>query len=468
MFIGREKELEALTAELSQWGKRTAVLVYGKRRVGKSTLIQEAAKAFDGIVVNHICVASTFDGNLELLYRGMSEGLSLPFLRFDSLFAMMDFLKTLDRKILLILDEYPYLKQTQKKNEVDSLMQAVIDRLPQNVKLIFCGSYITMMKELLAEENPLFGRFSLILHLHDFDYYDASQFYPALSVRDKIAFYGVFGGCPYVLENLDREKTLKENILQLLLPETGLIRSHIENIMLREIQKSFDTRILETLGNGKKKYAEIRDKVGGPETGLLDKQLKVLLDMETIQKTEPINRRGDRKKQFYEITDNLMRFYFSFLFGNAGILTRIGVELYFSRYIQKGLEPFISRRLEGVALQYFHRMAAAGEYPDTEDFGSYWYDDPETKTNGEFDCVMRRTGGRYDFYECKYFDRPMTLSECRQEQEQIGRVPGMDASGVGFVCTGGFAFADPHGFILIDGEQLYREKGGAAPPGNEK
>ena len=456
MFIGREKELKALSAELSTWKKKTAVLIYGKRRVGKSTLIHEAANVFDGVVVNHLCVTSTFEGNLELIYKSVSESLSLPNIRFDSLFAMMDYLGTLDKKILLIIDEYPYLKQTKKKNEVDSYMQAVIDRLPENVKLILCGSYITIMKELLAENNPLFGRFSLIQHIHDFDYYDAAKFYPGLPVREKVAFYGVFGGCPYVLENLETDKSVKDNIIRLLLPETGLIRSHIENVMLREIQKSFDARILESLGNGKKKYTEIRDQLGGSETGLLDKQLKILLDMETIQKTEPINRRNDKKKQFYEITDNLMRFYFSFIFGTAGTIARIGEKQYYGRNIEETLEQFISRRFEGIALQYFHRMAVRGEIPDIEDFGSYWYDDPVNKANGEFDCVIKRTGNLYDFYECKFFDRPMTLQECEQEKDQLQKMQGIEVTRIGFVCAGGFDFESETEFILIDGEALYQ------------
>ncbi len=458
MFIGRQRELKAITAELSNWKKKTAILIYGKRRVGKSTLIKEAAKSFDGVVINHLCVTSTFEGNLELIYKSISDGLSLPYIKFDSLFAMMDYLKMLNKKILLIIDEYPYLKQTKKKNEVDSYMQAVIDRLPENVKLILCGSYITIMKELFAEDNPLFGRFTLIQHIHDFDYYEASQFYTNLSVREKIAFYGVFGGSPYVLENLEPDKTLKENITALLLPETGLIRSHIENIMLREIQKSFDARILEALGNGKKKYTEIRDKIGGDETGLLDKQLKILLDMETIQKTEPINRRNDKKKQFYEITDNLMRFYFSFIFGVAGTIARIGEEQFYNRNIENFLEQFISRRLEGLTLQYFHRMAVMGKYTDIEDFGSYWYDDPVAKTNGEFDCVIKRTGELYDFYECKYFDRPMTLKECEQEREQLSHTQGIEVSRIGIVCTSGFNFEDKHEFVLVDGDCLYQDE----------
>ncbi len=457
MFVGRQKELNALTAELSDWKKKTAVLIYGKRRVGKSTLIREAAKSFDGVVINHLCVTSTFKGNLELIYKSVAEGLSLPNIRFDSLADMMDYLRTQDKRILLVIDEYPYLKQTKKKNEVDSYMQAIIDQLPENVKLILCGSYITIMKELLAEDNPLFGRFSLIQHIHDFDYYEASQFYPNLTVRNKVAFYGVFGGCPYVLENLDTDKTIKENITTLLLPETGLIRSHIENIMLREIQKTFDIRILEALGNGKKKYTEIRDRIGGDETGLLDKQLKILLDMETLQKTEPINRRNDKKKQFYEITDNLMRFYFSFVFGAAGIIARIGEEQFYGRNIEKKLDQFVSRRLEGLVLQYFHRISVMGKYADIEDFGSYWYDNPVTKTNGEFDCVIKRTGELYDFYECKYFDRPMTLEECRQEREQLRHIQGIEVAEIGFVCTGGFDFEDNQGFILVDGNRLYHE-----------
>ena len=159
MFVGREKELIELERELLNWRHKTAVLVYGKRRVGKSTLVNKAADSFDGIVVNHLCVSSSFEGNLEMIYKSVATALSLPLMSFESIYAMMDYLGTLDKKILLILDEYPYLKQTKKQGEVDSVFQAVIDRLPDNVKIILCGSYITVMKELLEESNPLFGRF---------------------------------------------------------------------------------------------------------------------------------------------------------------------------------------------------------------------------------------------------------------------------------------------------------------------
>lgn len=457
MFLGREKEVAELKRELSSWERRTAVLVYGKRRVGKSTLIQQAAGGFSGIVINHLCVQSTFEGNLSLICRSACQALGLPSVEFASLFDLMDFLGAQNRKILLIIDEYPYLKQTKKQNEVDSCMQAVIDRLPPNVKLILCGSYITVMKELLTEGNPLFGRFSLIQHIRDFDYYDAARFYPDLPVREKAAFYAVFGGSPYVLENLDTGKTIRENVQRLLLPETGLARSHIENIMLNEIRKTFDTRILEVLGNGKKRYSEISDALKLEETGLLEKQLKILLNMETIRKTEPLNRRDDKKKKFYEIVDNLMRFYFTFIFGSAGTIVRVGGEQFYRMNIEgERLRQYISRRLEEIVLQYFHRMAGSDGYRDVEDFGTYWYDDPVGRKNGEFDCVLKRSGEKYDFYECKYYDRRMTLEECRREEAQVRGQPGLSVSRVGFVCTGGFDFEDAGHYALLTGDMLYQ------------
>ena len=455
MFVGRENELAELQRELRSWKRKTAVLVYGKRRVGKSTLINKAADSFEGVVINHLCVTSTFEGNMALLYQSICTSLSLPKMSFESIFVMMDYLKSLEKKILLIIDEYPYLKETKKKGEVDSIMQAVIDKLPENVKIILCGSYISVMKELLEEDNPLYGRFSLILHIRDFDYYDAAKFYTNLSPKEKVEMYSVFGGSPYVLGLIDESTSLEDNIKKLLLPETGLVRVHIENTMIKEIKKTFDTRILEALGNGKKKYSEIRDWMKSNENGLLDKQLKILLDMETIRKEEPINRKNDKKKQFYEIEDNLMRFYFAFIFGNAGIITRIGPEQYYKRNFGENLREFISRRFEGVVLEYFHRQAVSGAIDDIEDFGCYWYDDPVNKTNSEFDCVVKRAGDKYDFYECKFFDRKMTAEECKQEKKQLDEIKGITVERVGFVSIEGFSSKKIKDFVLVDGKNLY-------------
>lgn len=455
MFIGRERELTTLKEQFVS-PARTAVLVYGKRRVGKSTLISEAAKGFDGTVVEHLCVQSTYAGNLSLLCRSVSQALGLPPLNFGHLYDLFDFLKSQPQPVLIVIDEYQYFKNSLKGAELDSYFQTIIDSLPPHVKLVLCGSYITIMKELLAEANPLFGRFSAILHVEEFDYLDASRFYHELPVRDKIARYAVFGGSPFVLSSIDPAQSLETNIEKLLLPTTGILRTHIENVMLKEVQRSFDVRILEVIGNGKKRYSEICSALGGDNNGLLDKQLKNLISMETVTKSFPINKQRDKKKHFYEVRDNLMRFYFCYLFGNEALLAKFGENAFFDNRIAPSLVHFVSRRFEAVALQYFMRLARLGRLPGVTDFGSYWYDDPATKTNGEFDCVLSREGG-IDCYECKYYESPMSLAECRDEETQVRAIPGVRVGKVGFICTAGFEFdAAQADYELVTGEDLFR------------
>ncbi len=455
MFHGREKELSYLSRQFASEGK-TAVLVYGKRRVGKTTLIAEAAKTFDGVVINHLCARSTFEGNLSLLCRSVAQGLGLPAFTVATLADLFDFLKAQNRRILVVIDEYQYFKESALKGEVDSYMQSIIDSLPPFVKLVLCGSYITVMKELLEQANPLFGRFTGIISLEDMDYLDAQEFYPELSIRDRIAFYAVFGGSPYVLSQLDPSASLEQNVKRLLLPSTSLLRAHIESVMLAEIRKSFDVRILQAIGNGRKRYSDIASMLGGDGSGLLDKQLKALLGMETIEKTSPTNRKGDRRKTFYSIKDNLMRFYFCYLFANEGLIGRIGEEAFYQSSIGPSLHTFISLRFEGIVSQYFARKARAGLLPGIEDIGTYWYDDKEIQTNGQFDCVLKLKDA-LEFYEVKYYREPMSEAECDAEARQVKRAVGDEAARVGFVCSAGFEFTSSN-YTLITGEEVYALK----------
>lgn len=452
MFVGREKELASLEGQFSS-RDRTAVLVYGKRRVGKSTLISQAAKKFGGVAIEHLCAQTSFSGNLDLLCRSIGVSLGIPGLRFGHLLDLFDFLKSRDDPILLVIDEYQYLKESLPGNEVDSLFQGIIDSLPANVKLVLCGSYVTVMRELLEEGNPLFGRFTAILHVEEFDYYDAARFCPEKSSYEKAAFYGLFGGSPFVLGTLDYGLTPGENMVGLLLPETGVLRTHVESVMLKEVQRAFDVRILDALGNGRKRYSEIQSMIGKQSNGLLDKQLKNLMNMETIRKVSPVNRRNDKKKQFYEISDNLMRLYFAYVFGNSAPLANLGEVAFYESQVAPSVGQFADRRFEDIALQYFRRLARTGRLSGVLDFGAYWYDDPATKTNGEFDCVLNRDGV-FDFYECKRFDRPMTREECLAEEDQVRSIPGVVLGNVDFICTGGFDFSSRK-YHLVTGDDLY-------------
>ncbi len=452
MFIGRQEELKKLKKEISS-DKKSAVLIYGKRRIGKSTLIAEALKGFKGTVIDHFCVQSSLEGNLELLSRSVSRALNMPQLSFKRLSDLFEFLGQRKEKTVVVLDEYPYLKESRKKKEVDSYMQGVIDRLPSNVSLILCGSYISVMRELLEETNPLFGRFTLVMNIKELDYYDASLFYPEADTRTKIERYAVFGGSPYVLGSLDTGGSIADNVIDKLLPETGIYRTFIESIALQEIRKSFDVRILEIIGNGRKKYSEILSSLNSRDNGYLDKQLKALLSMDTLQKEFPINKPKDKKKQFYSINDNLMRYYFTFVFGKEGVIRNIGEENFYRQEIEQAQNTFVSLRFEEIVMQYFRRLARSGKRRNIKDIGSFWYDDPETCTSGQFDCVLKTNKG-YEFYECKFYEKAMKQSECDQESEQVKSIFGIESGRPGFVCSAGFAFADKK-YDLIAGDELF-------------
>ncbi len=454
MFLNREKELNLLKEQFAN-PSRSAILIYGKRRIGKYFLIAEAARSFDGIVINHLCAQTTLQGNIELLSKSICDGLNLPAIHFETLTDLFTFVSDLNRRILIILDEYSYMKESGRKNEVDSYMQAVIDRLSDHVKLILCGSYITVMTELLEQDNPLFGRFTEIIHLDAFDYYEAADFFPDLDIRSKITTYAVFGGSPYVLSLLNPKISVRENIIRLLLPPTGIIRIYIENVIQSEIRKAYDIRILQAIGNGKKRYSELNDFLSCTNNGLLDKQLKNLINMETIRKTFPINRPNDKKKQFYEISDNLFRFYFTYIFNRESQIYRLGEESFYESNIEPSLNQFVSRRFEQIVMQYFRRKSILRQLTDIRDYGTYWYDNPKTHQNDEFDCVLQRTEG-YDFIECKYYTRPMTLDECRQEEEQLSLIEGIKCRKIGFACSAGFDFHTDR-YELISGEDLFSE-----------
>ena len=133
--------------------------------------------------------------------------------------------------------------------------------------------------------------------------------------------YAVFGGSPYINQGLDEKKTLKDNIIATLLNPTSYIYNYVEHLLISDYTNSINAeRILYAISNGKKKYSEIEERLGLKTNGNLSKQLIALEKMDIIAKIYPINKVGDKKKVFYEIKDNLLRFYYAFIYKNKSAL----------------------------------------------------------------------------------------------------------------------------------------------------
>lgn len=455
MFYNREKELNIIRKGINS-NKKTVILLYGKRRVGKSSLIREAVKDFDGIYINYTCVKSSYIGNIKLFSKSICEALEIPKVIFESLDDAFAFIQKQKKKICVVVDEYQYLKNTLKEGEVDSYFQIICDKLQNNVKLILCGSYISVMKELLKEGNPLFGRFTDIIHLEEMDYYDSSSFYTNESLDEKIIMYSIFGGSPYVLENIDYDISISDNIKQKLIYSNGIFRTHIENVMLSEIRQTFDVRILEAIGNGQVKYSEILSDLNEKDNGYLDKQIKNLIKMETISKLNPINKENDRKKIFYEINDNLMRFYFAYIFNNVSMIENIGEDRFYENVVKKSIDNYINKRFEKIVQQYFKRQVKSGKLGNVLNIGSYWYDDQKNNKNGQFDCVLQLKNG-YKVYEVKRLQGKMDKKYALEEIKKINDINDLNVVSVGLVSSNGFDFIDKD-IELIDGRKIYDDE----------
>lgn len=453
MFVGRQEELKAIQSVLDK--KSGSVLVYGKRKVGKTTLILEALKSCKDTTVYYECLKSSMQDNINGFVSVLVNTKVLPVQMGFSTFAdVFQYLNSLNKTFNIIIDEYPYLKQFVKGETVDSIFQTIIDNHISNIRLFISGSHVGMMKDLLEEKNALYGRFSLIIRLKELNYREAAIFYQDKTVYEKIAFYSVFGGSPFVNNQLDKNLDLKQNILQTVLNPLNAVYSYAENLLVSDLSASVNAeRILYVIANGRKKYGEIESKLGLTNNGLLSKQLKTLLDMDIVSKVYPINKEDDNKKVSYEMTDNLLRFWYTYVYKNKSALQMIGAEAFYENYIEPSLTTFISHRFEEIARTFFSMEVKEGKRNGIFRIGTYYYDDSTTKTNGEFDVVLQRKDN-FDLYEVKYYFKPLPLKEMQAEEEQIRNIKGLNVGKIGFISTSGFEEVSSE-YDCISGEELY-------------
>lgn len=453
MFIGRVDELKTLGTLLTQ--KTASAMIYGKRKVGKTTLIKKVLENSSDKMVYYECLKApmqeNIDGFVNMLVREKILPVQLTFGSFTDVFA---YLNTLDATFNVVIDEYPYLKEFTNAGTVDSIFQSVIDNHLGNIRLFLSGSHIGMMRDLLEEKNALYGRFTVTLCLKELDYLTASEFYKSKSVYEKIAMYAVFGGSPYVNGALDENKTLKENIIETILNPTNYIYSYAEHLLISDYTKSMNAeRIFYAISNGHKKYGEIENRLGLKTNGNLAKQLTSLEEMEIVAKVYPINKPNDNKKASYEVRDNLLRFYYTFVYKNKSALQMLGAEAFYEEYVETAITTFISHRFEEIARTYFSLLIKERKLRGISNIGTFYYDDSITKTNGEFDVVLERKG-IYDIYEIKYYSSPLQLKEMLKEAEQVNSIKGLQIGKIGFIATAGYE-ETPDEFDCISAEELY-------------
>ncbi|MBQ9242534.1 MAG: ATP-binding protein [Proteobacteria bacterium] len=456
-FLGRVQEKNVMHQMLGCIGVQV-LLIYGRRRVGKSELIKQVLRESKVKSIYYESKQTTEMNNVASLSNLISELYNYPKLSFDNFEAVLDFLfqKAVNDPFIFVLDEYPYLRAAIPG--LDSILQTLIDKYRDNssLKLILCGSFIDVMKSLLLSENPLYGRVDRTIDLKPMDYYESSLFYPGYSNEDKIRLYSVFGGIPYYNKLIDSSLSVRENIIALIASSDARLENEVSMYLRSEISKiSNANEVFEALSRGYSRYSDILSQSHVTSAPAMVDVLEKLMRMELVRKESPINDENNKKKTGYYISDNLSLFYYRYCFRYASQLSIMDSDVFYNKYIRDDFENwYVPHCFEAICKQYLIRQNKRGLLPEVfEKIGKYYYNDPKTKTNGEFDVVTFDPKG-YTFYEVKFRKTPVTDRLIRDEIRQVNET-GLYCYQYGFISRSGFEAKPQSNLLFISLDEFY-------------
>lgn len=456
-FLGRVNELKRLDAFFRSSSQQVA-LVYGRRRIGKSALIKEALRKSGIDFIYYECKQTSEINNVQAIARLIAEKTGVPKISFDSIEDCLEYMfqNAKEKNFSVVLDEYPYLRACVKG--LDSILQCIIDKYADEgkMKLILCGSFMDVMKSLIMVENPLYGRVSLTIDLKAMDYYESAMFYPEFSNEDRVRLYSVFGGIPYYNKYINKNESVRENIIRLVSSQGAMLENEVVTYLKSEISKMNNANeIFEAMARGYTKYSDILSQSHVSSSPAMADILDKLIRMEVVKKQSPINDENNKRKSGYFISDNLSLFYYKFIFRNTSQQSIMDPEVFFDRYIERDFEAqHVPLVFEEVCKQYLIRKNRAGELPVIFDkIGKYYYDDRVNKKNGEFDIVTKDPEG-YIFYEAKFRKEPITQSMIDKEIQQV-KDTGLYCYKYGFFSKSGFEAKSTEKLILKTIDDLY-------------
>ncbi len=428
MFIGRKQELQFLEDKYNSKGGQL-IVVYGRRRVGKTETLREFCKNKPHIFYS----CREISDKLQL--RSFSEKLlreKIPaasyvkeFADWETAFRNVAELPYGDNKKLIIIDEFPY---TCKNNEsIPSILQNLWDEQlkDENVMIVLCGSAMSFIeKELLAEKNPLYGRATGIYKMEAMGFYDAVQFFPNYTDKEKIIAYSVLGGIPHYLAQFDPAKSLDDNIKKNILTKGCILYSEVEFILRQELRETplYNT-IIESVALGNTKLNDISTKSLIDDTSKTSVYLKNLIELQIVEREFSVDdgtkERANNNRGLYRLTDNFFRFWYAFVFTNISELEGGDVDGVFEYAIKPQLHEFAALGFEDVCREYIREMQKENKLPFRyKRMGRWWgkttvrrKEITETKET-EIDLLaVSEKSDKYLVGECKFKGKPFSYSE---------------------------------------------------------
>ncbi len=410
MFIGRERELASLN-QLYQSGKFEFAVIYGRRRVGKTALISQFIK--DKKAIYFTGVESNAKQNLEnfsktIIEYSTSVQTETSFLSFQAALEHV-FRLAEGERLILALDEYPYVARSSKS--LTSTLQLLIDRHKDSSKLmlILCGSSMSYMEDhVLAYKAPLYGRRTAQMKLLPFDFADTCRYFRNFSDEDKALVYGIAGGTPQYLLQMDDRLSIEDNIKRTFLNPTSSLFEEPENLLKQEVREpALYNAIITAIATGASRMAEISGKVG-ESTSICAAYLKNLVTLGLIQKETPYGEKNSRKS-IYTIEDPLFRFWYRFIPENHSVIGRGAADLAYRR-IKPHLSDHMGKIFEDICKQYLWKLLLDGEAPvEFKDLGRWWGTDASTRRQTEIDIMGEEDKNTALFGECKWTNEKADL-----------------------------------------------------------
>ncbi len=420
MFVGRQQELRKLNT-MYESGQFEFAVIYGRRRVGKTTLIKEFCKGKKAIYfvareANDIINIENFSADVFAVTSKESQG-NVYFSNWERAFEYIYNISRTER-IILVIDEYPYLAQSNRA--ISSMIQAHIDMKLKDSKLFFilCGSSMSFMEyQVLGYKSPLYGRRTAQFKIKPFTYYESSQMLNGFSPEEQAILYGVTGGVPEYLARIRLNMSLKENIEDLFLSESGHLFEEPVNLLKQELREPATYNgIIAAIANGASKLNEIATK-NGLESNKCAKYISALMALGIIKKEKPLTE-DEGRKSIYLLEDQMFRFWYRFIPGNMSSIATGLSDIVYDKAIAPQLPNYMGQIFEQMCAQYLMRENAKLALPFVFGrIGRWWGNNPDKKRQEEID-ILAVDDENAILGECKWRNEPVGISVLNELMER--------------------------------------------------
>jgi uncharacterized protein len=370
-FVNRTTEL----AELERWWARPSgrpAMVWGRRRVGKTALLQKFAAGRRAIF--HLGTGRTEAGELAQLSRKVATSLpggfrdlsSRPYQSWEEAFEHLA-QAARDEPLLLVLDEFP--EMMSKSSELPGVLRAFLDLSAGHTQLriLLCGSAVRTMQSIQEERAPLYGRFDLVLQVHPFQPHEAAEMLANLDPSTRALVYGLLGGMPLYLSWWDQAASIDDNLMELATKPTSPLVLEGDLVLATESRHGEQVAdVLRAIAEGRTRHHEIADAIGTDPS----RTLRDLQELRLVERVQPVTETGRSRRRIYRITDNMIKFYLGVLGRYRDEINR-GLGKTVLSAIRSSIDDHMGDCWED-AYRAHLRLRAAEIHPETVAIGPWW------------------------------------------------------------------------------------------------